>query len=713
MLVWYKPRPYRGTSPDSPIATLLLASETAGRTEVISSMNARRHCGRPFAKIYCSFAATWLLLAVTPPAAAQSQTSAAAESRQRAGRSRLGLRQSYDGTNPSSEADIAFGSMIDSLFAPLAPEDPLPQAAVKAMGVEPTKAARRPTWQARLVHNPDTSEGNPPYALADRYGGVMRYVEPVDGVDLERFIGQSVGVRRDTGHTLLATQLDLPRGRSGNSGVRQAAFQAEPTPADAPDGVEPIPVGEEIEPYGQYEEYGEFDGYDQYGEPMIIPDGVDPLYLDQGIDFGGCDACGSAVCGGQCGYGSRPVWYVRGEYLLWWFDGMQTPPLVVEGDASPNDGGTPGDPSDDTNDFVNAVIVYGNEQILDRSRDGGRVTVGTWLDDYGRWGMEADYLAFSRLDEQFIDGGDGVTLPFVGRPFIDATSGLNAVEDVSFPGIRGNVVVDSESRFESAGVRFRHSLCCVPGCATQCGDGVACGSLVGCDTCTGGFGCGSGVGMGTSGPLRRLGALLNRGTRRTDVFFGVRWAQLNENLGISEDLTETGDFPQTTFLVNDGFGTSNEFVGGELGYVWEWQHQRWSLELLSKLAIGNTRQHVMITGGTTRDQNDGGGAETRSGGLLALDSNIGNYERDQFSVLPEVGVTAGYLLTDRLRFTVGYTLLYWSRVVRPGDQIDLEVNPTLLPFSDADPGLPARPQFVFRDTDFWGQGVNFGVDYRY
>lgn len=673
-------------------------------------MNARRLGARPALGTGGLIAIALSLSALALPAEAQRPSPDAPDGSQRARRTRASVRQSYDGTNPSSEADIAFGSMIDSLFAPLAPEDPLPQAAVKAMGAEPTKAARRPTWHARLVHNPDTSEGNPPFALVDRYGGIKRYVEPIEGIDLERYIGQTVGVRRDTGHTLLASQLDLPRSRSrtvGADGVQQAAFQAEPTPAgEPPEEVEPIPAGE-VESYGEYGEYGEFDG------PMIIPEGVDPLYLDQGIDFGACDGCGSTTCGGACGFGSRPIWYLRGEYLLWWFDGMQTPPLVVEGDAARNDQGTPEDESDDTFDFVDAVIVYGNDQILDRSRDGGRVTVGTWFDDYGRWGMEADYLAFSRLDEQFVDGGDGVTPPFVGRPFIDATTGLNAVEDVSFPGIRGNVIVASDSRFESAGVRIRHNLCCVAGCATECGDGVVCGSFAGCDTCTGGISCGTGVGYGGYSPLRRLGALLNRGTRHTDVFFGVRWAQLNENLGISEDLIETGDPPQTTFLVNDGFGTSNEFVGGELGFLWEWEHRRWSLELLSKLAIGNTRQHVMIAGSTTRDQNDGGGAETRSGGLLALDSNIGNYDRDAFSVIPEVGLTAGYLLTDRLRFTFGYTLLYWSRVVRPGDQIDFEVNPTLLPFSAADPVPPARPQFVFRDTDFWGQGVNFGFDYRY
>ena len=63
---------------------------------------------------------------------------------------------------------------------------------------------------ARLVHNPQQSEGLPPFALTDQTGRVQRYVEPVPGVDLEPYVGQIVIVRHDTGQILLATQLDLP-----------------------------------------------------------------------------------------------------------------------------------------------------------------------------------------------------------------------------------------------------------------------------------------------------------------------------------------------------------------------------------------------------------------------------------------------------------------------------------------------------------------------
>jgi hypothetical protein len=50
-------------------------------------------------------------------------------------------------------------------------------------------------------------------------------------------------------------------------------------------------------------------------------------------------------------------------------------------------------------------------------------------------------------------------------------------------------------------------------------------------------------------------------------------------------------------------------------------------------------------------------------------------------------------------------------VARAGSLIDLGVNTTGLP-----PGPlvgPARPAFAFHSSDFWAQGLDFGVEVRY
>jgi hypothetical protein len=606
-----------------------------------------------------------------------------------------------DGPNQSNETDAAASDFVDALFNPIAPADPLPSAAAKIMGVETGKAARRPQWSARLARNPRKGDGNPPYVLMDRYGGVQRYVEPVPQVDLDNYVGQTVAVRRDTGGTLLASQLDLPRRAAPRSrldhGVTLAAFEELPEP-DLAEGAATPPAPAEG---GEIIDGGVVDGgpiFEGQGEPMMM-DGVDPLYLDGGHGMDHCTECGDAVCGCGEGCGGRPLAYVRGEYLIWWFEGMDTPPLVVSS----------ADPIFDEND----PVIFGGDDILDGSRSGGRVTLGVWLDDCGKWALEFDYFAFSREELTFSAGSflQPPPPPYIGRPFFDvegdpvtpAAPGP-AVQEVDTDNLNGVVTVDIESEFQSAGVRLRRNLCCAAGCTTGCGDCVTCGS---------------GVGYGADCPFPifdTFGQFLKGATRHVDMTFGVRWSSLDEGLRVHEDLfvvqppTEAG----TRFQLTDSFATSNEFLGGEVGFIADWEKRRWSLELLSRLAIGSTKQRVFINGETIVTPVTGP-VETFPGfGLLAQPSNVGAYERDEFSVIPEIGVTVGYLLTDRLRLTAGYTLLFWTSVVRPGEQIDFDVNSAFLDLP-ADPSSvdPQRPLFAFDDTDIWAQGFSFGVDYRW
>ena len=78
-------------------------------------------------------------------------------------------------------------------------------------------------------------------------------------------------------------------------------------------------------------------------------------------------------------------------------------------------------------------------------------------------------------------------------------------------------------------------------------------------------------------------------------------------------------------------------------------------------------------------------------------------------------------MTQRLKLRAGYTIMYWTNVVRPGDQIDRDVNTTLAPDFDADgtpipPGPlvgPFRPAFAFNETNVLIQGLNAGVEYNW
>jgi hypothetical protein len=63
----------------------------------------------------------------------------------------------------------------------------------------------------------------------------------------------------------------------------------------------------------------------------------------------------------------------------------------------------------------------------------------------------------------------------------------------------------------------------------------------------------------------------------------------------------------------------------------------------------------------------------------------------------------------------GYTFLYLSNTMRAGDLIDRNVNLTQTPTPTGASNLigPARPAFPNKDSDFWAQGVNFGLQFSY
>jgi hypothetical protein len=68
-----------------------------------------------------------------------------------------------------------------------------------------------------------------------------------------------------------------------------------------------------------------------------------------------------------------------------------------------------------------------------------------------------------------------------------------------------------------------------------------------------------------------------------------------------------------------------------------------------------------------------------------------------------------------VRVFTGYNCMYWSRVVRPGNQIDTTVNLTQVPIHPSFGPLvgPAQPTVPLTQTDFWAQGIQFGLELRY
>ena len=170
----------------------------------------------------------------------------------------------------------------------------------------------------------------------------------------------------------------------------------------------------------------------------------------------------------------------------------------------------------------------------------------------------------------------------------------------------------------------------------------------------------------------------------------------------------------TTLEELDAFRTRNYFNGVNLGVLAEARSGRLTTSATMKVALGRTSSRVAIDGEATATvplPNGGVDVATTPAGLLAQETNIGDFEYDRFAVVPELGVEAAYDVTPCLQASVGYTFLYWSRVARPGDQIDTDLNLSQL----APGGLVGfpRPEQQNVDDDLWVQGLRFGLQYRF
>jgi hypothetical protein len=130
------------------------------------------------------------------------------------------------------------------------------------------------------------------------------------------------------------------------------------------------------------------------------------------------------------------------------------------------------------------------------------------------------------------------------------------------------------------------------------------------------------------------------------------------------------------------------------------------------MAVGDNIEVVNNSGATTVTV-PGFPPVARSGGLLALASNSGHFSKEQGAVIPEFGARVGYQVTPNFHLFAGYTLLYWGSVVRAGNEVDLVVNPNLLPGSGASATGPQRPMPLLNGSSFWAQGIDLGFELRF
>jgi hypothetical protein len=383
---------------------------------------------------------------------------------------------------------------------------------------------------------------------------------------------------------------------------------------------------------------------------------------------------GSALAGGEPD-GSLRTW-LDGEYLMWWFSNSPSPqPLLTTGPL--------------TNPITNGsgVLGAGTTQTLTGLDpfntgfyNGFRINAG-WIDCSDTIGVTGSFFYLAQHTNNVSLASDPGGNPLLARPVTDANTGSETVLFVSAPGAF------------SGAINFASTT------ALLSGD------------------------LNALWPVER-----NESENEVQSYLyfltGARYLNLRDNLNITQDTAVLpggvsffeGQAVRTpgSLTVIDNFHTLNQFYGGQVGVqaglVW-W---RLTLNGVAKIALGSMREEANISGSTAL--NFLGSTQTTNGGLLAQTSNIGSPTRNMVAVIPEGNLSLSVEITPQIKLMVGYTFLYVSDVARPGDQIDRTVNRALVPSSQAfNPALsnPQRPTFNWNGTDFWAQGVSFGIGLRF
>jgi hypothetical protein len=353
-----------------------------------------------------------------------------------------------------------------------------------------------------------------------------------------------------------------------------------------------------------------------------------------------------------------PRWYAEVEFLQWWIQGSRLPPVITSSPIGtpPGQAGILGNPG--------TLVLFGDQSVSGDVHKGARATVGYLLAP--EWGLSAEvsYFGLTTNADRYNQVSSRITgTPTLARPFVSLLDGP-AAELVNFIGVvSGDVVATVRSSAQGVEALLRQEVPAAwPGWTTQ-------------------------------------------------ALVGYRLLQLTEQFSISQGaplvVTPTQLFPNFV-LRDDNFQTRSDFHGLQLGLASQCQSGRWLVELVGKVAVGGAFQRIFVDG---RNTSTALGGVVLPGGLLAQPSNLGSRQGTDLAVAPELLLKLRYQFAANAELSLGYTLLYWSAVVRPADQLDLVINTTQL--NGGQLIGPARPLPLINRSDLFIQGLSLGLTFRF
>jgi hypothetical protein len=356
-------------------------------------------------------------------------------------------------------------------------------------------------------------------------------------------------------------------------------------------------------------------------------------------------------------------WWDSDELLIWWNKAAPVPALVTASRGARPVLGAP-----------TTSVIVGGKAIDTQDSAGYRLAYGFSLNQEDTVGFEGRYffLGTRTYSTSITDFGED-RYHAIGLPFINANTGREGVLTLANTGYSSSLIsVFTSSRVQGAEANF-------------------------------------------------IGNLYAGGGLKVHALAGYRFFQANEGLRVESTYlrypTPATNFYQTLGMIADQFDGHNEFHGGQVGMMVDAHRGPFYVEITGKAALGTNFEMVRIDGAThlVTAAYPVPLLQSFHGGVYAQGTNIGQYTRSVFAVVPEGIFKVGLKLGDRGRFYIGYNFLYLSDAVRPGDQIDRTVNPRQIPLVAL--GRPYigqdSPVPTLVRSDFWTQGLIIGFEARF
>ncbi|MFM8274697.1 MAG: BBP7 family outer membrane beta-barrel protein [Gemmata sp.] len=435
-------------------------------------------------------------------------------------------------------------------------------------------------------------------------------------------------------------------------------------------------------------------------------------------DVGGMG--GGSGSGGGLGYGSAPRWWVEGEYLLW-FNSKQPIPTPILSTSAPADAGLLG--------AASTTVLVGTREVDFGLVNGFRLSAGFFGDADRRFGFNLTGFSTEQKAnfQRFGGAQNSIGIPLLARPFIDTVTGAPSSVVLSGPDFGPSGAVFS-TRSQTYSIE--------PSAVWN---------------------------LYRSGPGSRL-------VWSMDFLAGYRYLELKEQLGLDTRTTFNGQlFPpvfsvgqfgvitqlnsttpipaQTTFGgvnvvgpsavidTRDNIRVRNKFNMASFALRTEARYGMVTANWFTKIGVGTLNERMEVFGGGALSDPSGqsgsqfganpGGIPlggpvpgrtngTAYGGLLFTNGQIGTFDQNRFTFVPEVGGNIGIALTRGLTGFIGWNVLYMPDVIRPGNQINPFLNSAAVPFSPNYGAAAARTGFVrFVESDYWIGGLNLGLTLKY